>query len=65
MKWKQRLQAFLRVCNKRMLSTLQLQDMHDVQENVGQSKLFAVRFFALHYLKKERVNSTKERVLLS
>ena len=43
---------------------VQLQDMHDMQENVRQSNLQLV-FLQTIYLKKKRVNFTQERVLLS
>ena len=43
---------------------VQLQDMHDMRENVRQSNLQLV-FAPTIYLKKKRVNSTQERVLLS
>ena len=53
---------YLSVCNNVCL--VQLQDMHDMQENVRQSNLQLV-FLHTIYLKKKRVNFTKERVLLS
>ena len=43
---------------------VQLQNMHDMQENVSQSNMQLV-FLQTIYLKKKRVNFTKERVLLS
>ena len=43
---------------------VQLQDMHDMQENVRQSNLQLV-FLQTIYLKKKRVNFTQDRVLLS
>ena len=59
MKRKQHLQAFLSVCNKRLLSA--------TARHAGKrpSEQFAVILLQTIYLKKKRVNFTQDRVLLS
>ena len=58
MKRKPHLQSFLSVCNKRLLSAAR-------HAGKRPSEQFAFRFLQTIYLKKKRVNFTKDRVLFS